>query len=168
VEPRGNERSHGPNGGQGGPFPEAKEVTLQRETIVTVLALVVVAAAIPSAITDTIETGRLSRPGSPPSPRQRGSIRTVVLLAGDVDFEPGGDVGVPRQVVVFPQPRRVALGAHEVPRLGRLRSVEDVVVADELVQVQVEPARWSRPGTYLPSSASSSPPAAKSYYDAGG
>jgi len=34
-------------------------VTLRRETIVTVLALLVLAAAIPSAIMDTIETGRV-------------------------------------------------------------------------------------------------------------
>ena len=40
-------------------FPEAKDVTLRRETIVTVLALLVLAAAIPSAIMDTIETGRV-------------------------------------------------------------------------------------------------------------
>ena len=34
-------------------------MTLRRETIVTVLALLVLAAAIPSAIMDTIETGRV-------------------------------------------------------------------------------------------------------------
>jgi hypothetical protein len=34
-------------------------MTLRRETIVTVLALLVVAAAIPSAIMDTVETGRV-------------------------------------------------------------------------------------------------------------
>jgi len=35
-------------------------MTLRRETIVTALALLVVAAAMPSAIVDTIETGRAS------------------------------------------------------------------------------------------------------------
>jgi hypothetical protein len=34
-------------------------MTLRRETIVTALALLVIAAAIPSAIVDTIETGRV-------------------------------------------------------------------------------------------------------------
>jgi hypothetical protein len=44
---------------QRGTFPEADRVTLRRETIVTVLALLVIAAAIPFAIKDTIETGRV-------------------------------------------------------------------------------------------------------------
>ena len=44
---------------QGGPFSEAWDVTLRRETIVTALALLVIAAAIPPAIMDTIETGRV-------------------------------------------------------------------------------------------------------------
>ena len=48
-----------PNGGQGGPFHEAKDVTLRRETIVTALAVLVIAAAIPAAIVDTIEKGRI-------------------------------------------------------------------------------------------------------------
>jgi len=40
-------------------FPEVREVTLRREDILTVIALLVVAAAIPSSIMDTIETGRV-------------------------------------------------------------------------------------------------------------
>jgi len=36
-----------------------KDVTLQRETIVTALALLVIAAAIPSVIVDIIETDRV-------------------------------------------------------------------------------------------------------------
>jgi hypothetical protein len=44
---------------QVGPSAEAIEMTLRRETIVTALALLVVAAAIPSAIVDTVETGRV-------------------------------------------------------------------------------------------------------------
>jgi hypothetical protein len=45
--------------GGGGPFPEAKEVTLRRGSIVTVLAILVIAATIPFAILDTIEAGRV-------------------------------------------------------------------------------------------------------------
>jgi hypothetical protein len=53
------EGRHEPNGGQGGPFHEVKDVKLQRDNIVTALALLVIAAAIPFAIVDTIETGRV-------------------------------------------------------------------------------------------------------------
>jgi hypothetical protein len=42
-----------------GPFPEAQEVTLRRDTIVTALAGLVIVAAIPFAVVDTIETGRV-------------------------------------------------------------------------------------------------------------
>jgi hypothetical protein len=41
------------------PFPEAGNMTLRRNTIVTALALLVIAVAIPFAIKDTLETGRL-------------------------------------------------------------------------------------------------------------
>jgi hypothetical protein len=44
---------------QGIPFSEVKNMRLRRETVVTVLALLVIAAAIPLAIKDTIETGRV-------------------------------------------------------------------------------------------------------------
>jgi hypothetical protein len=54
-----DEGRHGPNGGQGGQFHEVKDVKLQRENIVTALALIVIAATIPFAIMDTIETGRV-------------------------------------------------------------------------------------------------------------
>jgi hypothetical protein len=40
-------------------FPGTRDVKLGRETIVPVLALLVLAVAIPSAIMDTIETGRV-------------------------------------------------------------------------------------------------------------
>lgn len=51
---------HEPNDGPSSPFSEAKKhVTLRRETVVTVLALLVIAAAIPLAIMDTIEKGRV-------------------------------------------------------------------------------------------------------------
>jgi hypothetical protein len=39
--------------------PEVKNLTLRRDTIVTVLALLVIAIALPFAIVDTIETGRV-------------------------------------------------------------------------------------------------------------
>jgi len=53
------EGKHEPNGGQGGPFHEVQDVKLRRDNIVTALALLVIAAAIPFAIADTIETGRV-------------------------------------------------------------------------------------------------------------
>ena len=56
---REGEGRHEPNGGQGGPFHEVKDVKLRRENIVTALALIVIAATIPFAIMDTIETGRV-------------------------------------------------------------------------------------------------------------
>ena len=55
----GKERRHEPDVGQGGSFPEAKDVKLRPDTIVTTLAILVIVAAIPFAIMDTIETGRL-------------------------------------------------------------------------------------------------------------
>jgi hypothetical protein len=48
-----------PSGGQGGPLHEVKDVKLRRENIVTALALLVIAAALPFAIMDTLETGRV-------------------------------------------------------------------------------------------------------------
>ncbi len=47
------------NGGQGSPYYEVRDVKLQRKNIVPALAFLVIAAAIPFAIMDTIETGRL-------------------------------------------------------------------------------------------------------------
>ena len=55
----GKEWSYEPDGALAGPFPEAKDVRLRRETIVTALATLVMVAAIPFAILDTIETGRV-------------------------------------------------------------------------------------------------------------
>jgi hypothetical protein len=45
--------------GPGGAFPEVMNLTLRRDTIVTVLALLVLAIALPFAIVDTFETGRV-------------------------------------------------------------------------------------------------------------
>jgi hypothetical protein len=50
---------HDSYGGQGGPVHEVRDVKLRRENIVTALALLVIAAALPFAIVDTIETGRV-------------------------------------------------------------------------------------------------------------
>ena len=47
------------NRGQGGPFPEAKDVRLRQETIVMMLAVLVIAAALPYAVKDTLQTGRV-------------------------------------------------------------------------------------------------------------
>jgi len=47
------------NRGRGRVFSELKNSTLRRDTVVTVLALLVIVIALPFAITDTIETGRL-------------------------------------------------------------------------------------------------------------
>jgi hypothetical protein len=45
--------------GPGRPFPDVKNLTLRRDTIVTVLALLVLAIALPFAIVDTFEKGRV-------------------------------------------------------------------------------------------------------------
>ncbi len=45
--------------GQGGAFPEVETLALRRDTIVTVLAFLVIVIALPFAILDTIETGRV-------------------------------------------------------------------------------------------------------------
>ena len=42
-----------PDGAPGGPFPEAKDMKLRRETIVMAPAILVIVAAIPFAIIDT-------------------------------------------------------------------------------------------------------------------
>ena len=54
----GKEWDYEPNGALGA-FSEARAMKLQLRTIVTVLATVVIVAAIPFAIVDTIETGRV-------------------------------------------------------------------------------------------------------------
>jgi hypothetical protein len=45
--------------GQAGAFPKVKSLTLRRDAIVTVLAFLVIAIALPFAIVDIIETGRV-------------------------------------------------------------------------------------------------------------
>src|SRR5512137_1517787 len=53
------EGRHEPSDCQGGLFHEVDDVKLRRDNIVTALALLVIAATIPFAIMDTIETGRV-------------------------------------------------------------------------------------------------------------
>ena len=55
----GKWRKHEPNRGPGGQFSEAKDMTLRRETILKVLAVLVIAAALPYAVVDTLKTGRV-------------------------------------------------------------------------------------------------------------
>jgi hypothetical protein len=50
-----------PRSGKCTAFPEAGNVTLRRDTIVTALALLAIAVAIPFAVRDTIETAEGSR-----------------------------------------------------------------------------------------------------------
>lgn len=52
-------RRYEPNRGQRVAFPRAKGVTVRRETVVLRLAILVLAAAVPFAIMETIETGRV-------------------------------------------------------------------------------------------------------------
>ncbi len=44
---------------QGGVCPEVEDLKVRRDTIVTVLAILVIAVSVPFAIIDTIETGRV-------------------------------------------------------------------------------------------------------------
>ena len=78
--------------------------------------------------------------GSIPRPPHVPFARPVTGLAPDVDAGPRRPVAVRRGVVVLLEIRRVALGAHCVPRLVATRPVQRVVGGDALVGVQVEPA----------------------------
>ena len=76
------------------------------------------------------------------SPRPGDMTRALAVagLAADADLGPGRGEAVLRRIVVLAHAGRVALGAHEVPVLVELRPVQDVVVADLLVRIEVEPA----------------------------
>jgi hypothetical protein len=50
---------HKSDTGAGGALPKVKSLTLRRDTLVMVLAILVIVITIPFAITDTIETGRV-------------------------------------------------------------------------------------------------------------
>src|SRR3954447_5770147 len=64
----------------------------------------------------------------------------VAGLAADADLGPGGGEAVVRRIIVLVHARRVALGAHEVPVLVQLGPMQDIVVADLLMGIEVEPA----------------------------
>ena len=55
----GAKGKHKRDGGQSGPVSPVKNLTLRRETIAIALAVLVIAAAIPFAIVETIERGRV-------------------------------------------------------------------------------------------------------------
>ena len=61
-------------------------------------------------------------------------------LAADVDLCPGGGEAIIYRVVVLAYTGRMALGAHEVPILIQLSPMQDVVVANLLIRIEVEPA----------------------------
>src|SRR5215469_8107638 len=64
---------------------------------------------------------------------------SMTSLAADTDLGPGRSESVMRRVIVLAHAGRVALGAHKIPILVELGPVEDVVVADFLVRVEMEP-----------------------------
>ena len=61
-------------------------------------------------------------------------------LASDVDLGVAGGEPPSLRIVVLPDVRRVALGAHVVPVLARARPVQLVPVVHVLARVEVEPA----------------------------
>ena len=84
--------------------------------------------------------GRAGRPGRPRfGPGDMGRAGPVALLAGHGQLGPGRGVAVRGLVVPFPEIRRVALGALEVPRLLTARPVKRVRGAQRHVRVEMEP-----------------------------
>src|SRR5262249_8746299 len=61
-------------------------------------------------------------------------------LAADADLCPGAGEAVIRRVVILAHAGRVAPGAHEVPVLGQLGPMQNIVVLDLLVGIEMEPA----------------------------
>ena len=61
-------------------------------------------------------------------------------FAADADLGEARGEAVLRRVVILAHPRRVALGAHEVPILIELGPMQDVVVADLFMRIEMEPA----------------------------
>src|SRR5262249_31658145 len=59
-------------------------------------------------------------------------------LAADADLCPGAGEAVIRRVVILAHAGRVAPGAHEVPVLVQLGSMQDVVVLNLLVRIEVK------------------------------
>ena len=92
----------------------------------------------PAAVVEVDRQGRASRAG--PCTRNVARRRTVAGLAADVYFCPGGREGVIFHVVIFLKIRGVALGTHVVPVLLTAGPVKGIVMRDEFVRIQVEPA----------------------------
>src|SRR5262245_54097281 len=65
--------------------------------------------------------------------------RAVARLATHVDLRPARIESISRRVVVLPDARRMAVGAHEVPVLRRTCPVELVVVRDAIGRVKMKP-----------------------------
>ena len=61
-------------------------------------------------------------------------------FAADIDFGPNRGKAIARRVVVLAHAGRVALGAHEIPVLVQLRPMQNIIMADFLIGIEVEPA----------------------------
>ncbi len=75
----------------------------------------------------------LARPDDVPRPL------AVTSLTADADLRPGGGEAVACRIVILAHPSRVALGTHKVPVLIQLGPMENIVVADLLVRIEMEP-----------------------------
>ena len=64
----------------------------------------------------------------------------VTSFAAYADLCPGFRITILRRVVISAKPRRVAFGAHKVPILVELGPMQDIVVANVLVRIEMEPA----------------------------
>src|SRR3954467_13008763 len=64
----------------------------------------------------------------------------VAGLTADTDLGPRSAEAIVLGIVVLSHAGRVALGAHEVPVLVQLGPMQDIVVADLLMGIEVEPA----------------------------
>jgi hypothetical protein len=76
----------------------------------------------------------LARPDNVPRPL------AVAGLTADADLRPGGGEAIACRIVILAHPGRVALGTHEVPVLVQLSPMQNVVIADVLVRIEMEPA----------------------------
>ncbi len=99
--------------------------------------------------------GMLRAEGDPePAPRDLGvgaglrpgdvrRARPMTGLAGDIDLRPARRVGLARGVVVLPEVRGVAVGAHRIPAARRARPVQQVAWRHGFVGLQMEPSLTS-------------------------
>ncbi len=77
-------------------------------------------------------------------PRNVVRPRAVARFTADMDLRPGRRELVGRRIVVLPQVRRVAVGAHEIPVLLPARPVQFVVSRNRFVRIEAEPALGHR------------------------